>query len=433
MMGDMRMVSAGQVPAEATRPSAIRWWVFAFIFVLTTINMADRTSISVGMPTIAKEFALSPAMQGLILSTFFWSYALLQVPGGWIIDRAGPSRVITCAALVWGAFQTLTMAATGGVTLLLVRLGLGAAEAPMFPAGSKMVALWMARHERARGAVIQDSGGAFGAAIGGVTIAWLIYVLDSWRLAFGIAGVVTIVLGVIAWRFLRDDPADHPSVNAAELTHIRAVPTEAGTVPARPRQFSWLRVAPIMVGRFGWAMVNFGLLTWGPSYLAQARGLDLRKMGLALFVIFFAGFLGDLTSGFLADALLRYRLRQSAVLKTMLTLSGLTLFAAFLVLPSIPNVVIAVGVLTVAEFMLTWGGLYWTFPALVVPTNQAGMVAGLLNFAGSTGGIVVPLVAGFVLQVTGSYDGVLYFFAGCAVVFILGTVAVPFGPLRNER
>jgi ACS family D-galactonate transporter-like MFS transporter len=368
----------------------------------------------------------------VILSSFFWTYALLQVPGGWLIDRAGPSRVMAAAIVLWGAFQTAAMATVGGITLMLTRLGLGAAEAPMFPAGGKLVALWMARHERGRGAVLMDSGSYFGAALGGVTIAWLIYVLDSWRLAFGLAGLVTIALGIIAWRFLRDNPAEHPGVNAAELAHIRTVPAEVGATPAAPRQFSWLRVAPVMVGRFGWAMMNFGLLTWGPSYLAQARGLDLKQMGSATFVIFGCGFLGSLTSGFLSDALQRRGFRQSAVLKTMLTLSGLAMFAAFLALPSISNVVLAVGLLSATEFMLCWGSLYWTFPGLLVPPAQAGVVGGLMNFAGSSGGIIVPLVAGFILQATGSYDGVLYFFAGCAVLFILGTVVIPFGRLRGE-
>jgi ACS family D-galactonate transporter-like MFS transporter len=431
-MSDLPMASAARVSSSAAQPSSVRWRLFAFIFVVTVINMADRTSISVGMPTIAREFALSPAMQGVILSAFFWTYAAFQIPGGWLIDRAGPSRVMTGGILLWGAFQTLAMATTSGVTLLLTRLGLGAAEAPMFPAGGKLVALWMARHERGRGAVLMDSGSYFGAALGGVTIAWLIFVLHSWRLAFGIAGLVTMALGVFAWRFLRDHPADHASVNEAELAHIQAMPAETGTVPAAPRQFSWLRVAPIMLGRFGWAMMNFGLLTWGPSYLAQARGLDLKQMGSATFVIFGGGFLGSLTSGFLSDALQRRGLRQSSVLKTMLTLSGLAMFAAFLALPSISGAVLAVGVLTATEFMLCWGSLYWTFPGLLVPPPQVGMVGGLMNFAGSSGGIVVPLIAGFILQATGSYDGVLYFFAGCAVLFILGTVVIPFGRLRHE-
>lgn len=430
-MADMPMAGSPALGA-AVRPSVVRWRLFAFIFVVTVVNMADRTSLSVGMPTIARELALGPAIQGVILSSFFWTYAALQIPGGWMIDRAGPSRVMSGAILLWGLFQTLAMATTNGFTLLLTRLGLGAAEAPMFPAGGKLVALWMARHERGRGAVLMDSGSYFGAAIGGVSVAWLISGLHSWRLAFGVAGVVTIVLGVVALRFLRDDPAKHTGVNAAELAHIRMLPPQAVEVSSAPRRFSWRRVAPIMVGRFGWAMMNFGLLTWGPSYLAQARGLDLKQMGSATFVIFGVGFLGSLTSGFLSDALQRRGMRQSLVLKTLLTLSGLAMFTAFLALPSISGVVLAVGVLAATEFMLCWGSLYWTFPGLLVPPAQAGMVGGLMNFAGSTGGIVVPIIAGLILQATGAYDWVLYFFAGCAALFILGTLLIPFGRLRDE-
>jgi MFS transporter, ACS family, D-galactonate transporter len=421
-----------QVASRAVAPTAVRWKLFAFLFVLTVVNLADRTSISVGMPTIAKEFALSPAMQGVILSAFFWTYAALQVPGGWVIDRAGPSRVVTGATLGWGVFQTLAMFATSGTFLLLTRLGLGAAEAPLFPAGGKLIAHWMARQERGRGAVLMDSGSYFGAAIGGVSIAWLIYTLQSWRLAFGAAGLLTILLGFLAWRLLRDDPATHPGVNTAELAHIRTEPVAVEAAAAAPRRFSWLRVAPVMAGRFGWAMMNFGLLTWGPSYLAQARGLDLKQMGSATFVIFGAGFLGSLASGFLSDALQRKGYPQAVVLKAMLTLSGLAMLTAFLFLPSISDVGFAVTVLAATEFMLCWGSLYWTFPGLLVPREQAGLVGGLMNFAGSTGGILVPIIAGFILQVTGGYDWVLYFFAGCAILFILGTLLIPFGRLRSE-
>jgi len=101
-------------------------------------------------------------------------------------------------------------------------------------------------------------------------------------------------------------------------------------------------------------------------------------------------------------------------------------------LPGIVSATLAVGVLAATDFMLCWGSLYWSFPGLLVPPATVGMVGGLMNFAGSAGGIVVPLVAGFILQATGSYDGVLYFFAGCAALFILGTLAIPFGRGRSE-
>ena len=152
------------------------------------------------MPTISKEFNLSPTMQGLILSSFFWSYALLQLPGGWLIDKLGARKVITGATLLWGGAQTLMGLATGGVSMLLMRLGLGAAEAPLFPAGSKLNAFWLARGERARGAVIMDAGSPLGAAIGGLAIAQLILVFGSWRTAFVIAGLATVTTSWLAWR-----------------------------------------------------------------------------------------------------------------------------------------------------------------------------------------------------------------------------------------
>jgi ACS family D-galactonate transporter-like MFS transporter len=186
-----------------------------------------------------------------------------------------------------------------------------------------------------------------------------------------------------------------------------------------------------MVGRFGWAMMNFGLLTWGPSYLAQARGLDLKQMGAATFVIFGVGFCGALSSGFICDKLQAAGFRQASVLKTMLSLAGLALFGAFLALPLVGSAVLAVALLAATDFMLCWGSLYWSFPGLLVPPERVGIVGALMNFAGSAGGILVPLVAGLILQLSGSYNGVLYFFAFCAALFILGTLSIPFG--RSEK
>ena len=144
--------SAVSDPALATtaRATSVRWRIFAIIFLLTMVNLIDRVSLSIAMPTIAKEFSLSPAMQGLILSSFFWAYALLQIPGGWMIDRFGPRRVITWSTGLWGTFQVLAGFATGGASLLFARMFLGAAEAPLFPSGGKLISLWLAPSERSR-------------------------------------------------------------------------------------------------------------------------------------------------------------------------------------------------------------------------------------------------------------------------------------------
>jgi MFS transporter, ACS family, D-galactonate transporter len=150
--------------------SMVRWRTFAIVFVLVVINLIDRVTLSIAMPTIAGEFVMGPVVQGLVLGAFFWSYALLQVPAGWLIDRLGPRALITGATVGWGFFQAVAGAATGGISLMISRIGLGAAEAPLFPAGAKLNSFWLAPQERARGAVLVDSGSPLGAAFGGATV-----------------------------------------------------------------------------------------------------------------------------------------------------------------------------------------------------------------------------------------------------------------------
>jgi MFS transporter, ACS family, D-galactonate transporter len=412
---------------SATLASTVRWRIFAIIFFLVVINLIDRVTLSIAMPTISKEFSLEPAMQGIVLSAFFWSYAALQIPGGWLIDRFGPRALITGATVGWGFFQAIAGLASGGVTLLVSRVGLGAAEAPLFPAGAKLNSIWLSPKERGRGAVLVDSGAPLGAAFGGAIISWLILSLGSWRSAFAVAGIATMALGALAWWYLRDDPADHSGVNAAELATIRSSQSSAGSsAGADSRSISPGSLAAILIGRMSWAMINFGLLTWGPSYLAQARGFDLKQMGGATFVIFFGGMFGSLLSGFLVDKLQDAGVRRATVYKSALGLSGFGVMLAFLALPEISDAYAAVAVLSVTLFLLYFGSLYWSFPAILVSKDKVGVIGGVMNFAGSASGIAVPIITGFILQATGGYQMALYFFAACAALYVVGSLLIDF-------
>ncbi|CAD5110020.1 MFS transporter [Zestomonas carbonaria] len=412
----------------AGKASNVRWRIFAIIFALTVINLVDRVSLSIAMPTIAGEFELTPSMQGLILSSFFWAYALLQIPGGWLIDRYGPRRVIGWSTGLWGTFQTLAAFATGGLSLMFARVALGAAEAPLFPSGGKLNSLWLGSGERSRGAVLMDCGGPLGVALGGLIIAYLIAVLGSWRIAFFIAGIATLAMAWLAWYYLRDNPAEHPHVNAAELEKIndgRATPlAESARQPAKGLGIASRSLTGILLGRASWAMVFFGLLTWGPSYLAQARGFDIKGIGAATFIIFLCGAAGSLVGGFLCDLLIRKGVARGLAAKGLLTVSGLVALAAFLLLPSLANPYTAVALLSLTAFFLMWGSLYWSFPALLAAPARVGLVGGVMNMAGSLGGIAVPILVGVLLQYLGGYSAVLGFFALCSALFIAGTLLI---------
>lgn len=412
----------------ALQASRVRWRIFAIIFGLTVINLVDRVSLSIAMPTIAHEFQLTPAIQGLILSSFFWAYALLQIPGGWLIDRYGPRRVIGWSTGLWGVFQTLAAFATGGLSLIFARVALGAAEAPLFPAGGKLNSLWLASSERGRGAVLMDCGGPLGVALGGLLIAYLIAVFGSWRTAFFIAGIATLAMAWLAWRYLRDDPAIHPGVNAAELARINEgrniSVAQAAKAGAQGLGIARRSLAGILLGRASWAMVFFGLLTWGPSYLAQARGFDIKGIGAATFVIFLCGAAGSLVGGFLCDLLVRKGVRRGLAAKGLLSCSGLVALLAFLLLPQLTDPYAAVALLSLTAFFLMWGSLYWSFPALLAAPARVGLIGGVMNLAGSLGGIAVPILVGLLLQHLGGYPAVLGFFALCSGLFILGTLLI---------
>ena len=420
--------SAATAAVAQVSPSNVRWRIFVIIFGLTVINLVDRVSLSIAMPVIAGEFQLSPSLQGLILSSFFWAYALLQIPGGWLIDRYGPRRVIAWSTGLWGTFQTLAAFATGGLSLIFARVALGAAEAPLFPAGGKLNSLWLGSGERSRGAVLMDCGGPLGVALGGLIIAYLIAVLGSWRSAFFIAGIATLAMAWLAWRYLRDNPAEHPQVNAAELAVINEGRSLSMAEAAR-QGVRGLGIAPrsligILLGRASWAMVFFGLLTWGPSYLAQARGFDIKGIGAATFVIFLCGAIGSLTGGFLCDRLIAKGVRRGVAAKGLLACSGLVALGAFLLLPSLSDAYLAVGLLSLTAFFLMWGSLYWSFPALLASPARVGLIGGVMNLAGSLGGIAVPIVVGLLLQHAGGYPAVLAFFALCSALFIAGTLLI---------
>ena len=198
------------VVASAAGATKVRWKIFLIMLFLISINYIDRASLSVAMPIIGKEFDMDPATQGLLLSSFFWTYAFMQVPGGLLADRFKPRIVIAAATLGWGFFQAIAAVCTGWFTLLLTRLGLGAAEAPIYPAGGKLNAIWMTQNERGRGATLLDGGAPLGAALGSIIIAGLIFWLNSWRLSFVVAGVGTILAGVLVLVLYSQSP-ERPS------------------------------------------------------------------------------------------------------------------------------------------------------------------------------------------------------------------------------
>jgi MFS transporter, ACS family, D-galactonate transporter len=417
---------------DVAKPTGVRWKIFLLMLFLISINYIDRASLSVAMPLISKEFDLDPALQGLILSSFFWTYAFMQVPGGMLADRFKPRIVIASATIFWGAFQAIAAVATNWPVLLLTRLGLGASEAPIYPAGGKLNAIWMTRTERGRGATLLDGGAPLGAALGSIVIAWLIAAFNSWRIAFVIAGVGTMLCGLLAWYYVRNAPREHPSVNETEARYIEQSHAleDAGTPVSRGGSWmSYFRYRSVWCMCLGWMFFNvtfYGLLTWMPTYLFKVHNFDIKTLGGASFIIFFSGFVGELVGGWIGDF---WRSRGGApnlVFRTLFGISAISATMSIFFVAYVRDPVGVVALLSATLFFLRWCGMYWAIPSALAGREKSGFLGGCMNLGGNIAGILTPLIVGFIVQATGSYFLALMFFAAAGVALLICSTLIDY-------
>jgi ACS family D-galactonate transporter-like MFS transporter len=410
----------------------VRWNIFLVMLLLVTVNYIDRASLSVAMPLLTKEFSLSPVMQGFILSSFFWSYTLMQIPGGQLVDRFKPRAVLALCTLFWGGFQALAAIATSSAGLLMTRIGLGVAEAPVASAGGALNAAWLTQHERVRGASLMDGGSPLGAAFGSVLIAWLILVMHSWRSAFAIAGIGTILCGMVAWRYIRNQPREHAGVNEAEAVHIeraQALEYAKEATDLTGRSIDFFRFRSVWLMFFGFmccTTLYYGLLTWMPTYLHKVHGFDLQQMGNASFLIFMCGFVGEVVGGFIADKWLASGAAPNLVMRVMFGIAGVVATISVFCVAYATNPRMVVILLSATLFFLRWGGLYWSIPAMLATRNKVGALGGLLNFGGNLGGMAIPIVVGAIVQFTGSYFLALMCFAAMGVGLLVCSIGIDY-------
>ena len=417
---------------DVAKPTGVRWKIFLLMLFLISINYIDRASLSVAMPLISKEFDLDPAMQGLILSSFFWTYAFMQVPGGMLADRFKPRIVIASATIFWGAFQAIAAVATNWPMLLLTRLGLGASEAPIYPAGGKLNAIWMTQTERGRGATLLDGGAPLGAALGSIVIAWLIAAFNSWRIAFVIAGVGTMLCGLLAWYYIRNAPREHPSVNEAEARYIEqshALEDAATPASCGGSWMSYFRYRSVWCMCLGWMFFNttfYGLLTWMPTYLFKVHHFDIKTLGGASFIIFFSGFVGELVGGWIGDLWRSRGGSPNLVFRTLFGIAAILATISIFFVAYVTDPVAVVVLLSATLFFLRWCGMYWAIPSALAGREKSGFLGGCMNLGGNIAGILTPLIVGFIVQATGSYFLALMYFAAAGVALLICSTLIDY-------
>lgn len=425
-------MSAPTVTTHPTGRSNARIKVFGALWVIILLNYIDRSTLAIGLPFISEELHITPEGKGWILGTFFWTYLVFQLPGGWLLDRVGPRKIISICGALWGLAQSAIGVATGAGSIGALRLALGAFEAPCAPAGSKLNANWLPASERARGATFIDMAGSFGTAVGGILVTTIIGVFGSWRWAFVVTGVLTIIAAVGYHLYVRDLPEQHAGVSKAELDHIRAQQVTDDVVNSYSPLPKWTDYARsvsfwgMWLGRLGWALVWWGVISWSPSFLREQMGFNLATLGWTTFVIYGMGVVGQLVAGALADRGRKANSNHNLVMKVLLAVSGVGMLLAMLSLLAIRNGYLAVVALSLAVFFINFGGLYWAIPAWLAPQKQVGTVGGTMNIASSAGGAIAPVIMGYFIAWTGGYSGAFVFLTFCAALYLVGSMVINF-------
>lgn len=416
--------------SRATKPHApgkIRWIIIGLAFLAIAINYIDRANLSVALPYLEDELGLEPAKSGLILGAFFWTYALFQLPLGWLVDRIGARFMFAVAVAWWSLFTAATVFARGFGSLFGLRLLLGVGEAGAFPAATRVVEEWFPRRERAMASGIYDSGARGGTLLAIPLVTALIAAL-GWKGSFLVTGGLGFIW-VIVWLWFYRRPAAHRWISELELKYIDEGGGRTSAVPEEEKQKSTVRWRDLIRSSTIWGMaIGFGcqsyviyfFITWFPSYLVDERGFSLLELGLWGSVPGIVAFGGNFLGGWVSDKLVTsgrsVTFARKACIITGLLLSALIGFAGLA--PS------AVGALVLLS--ISFGGVTFAttsivaLPADIAPVEGesiAGSIQGFQNGIANLAGIVSPVVIGGLYGLTGGFS---WGMASAAAVALLG-------------
>jgi MFS transporter, ACS family, glucarate transporter len=397
------------------QPSRTRYWVIAFAVTLSIITYIDRVSISFAGPNMRKDLQLDSSQFGIVLAAFAWAYALFEIPGGWLGDKMGARKVLTRIVLWWSFFTAATGWAMSYTYLIVVRALFGAGEAGAFPNITKAFSTWLAPGEKSRAQGIVWMSARWGGAFTPLLMAGLFQLID-WRVAFQIFGVLGVIWAFFFYRWYRDNPKDHPGVNAGELEHIKEsahMAEDHGSVPwgrfaASPSV--WLLWIQYFMLSYGW----YFYITWFPTYLKESLGFDLKAGGAVVsgMPLFFGG-IGCLLSGFLTPKLATM-LGSSRKARRIVAVTGMGIAGGLLlIVPQFRDPMTIVWIIAMASFFndITMPPAWNT--CMDVGGKFAGTLSGSMNMMGNFAGGVAPIVIGQVLTATkGDFTTTFYISAG---------------------
>ncbi|WP_282165847.1 MFS transporter [Cellulophaga baltica] len=425
---------------QNTKKTNKRYGILAMVFLTVVINYLDRSNISVAAFALSEDLDLSSVQMGFIFSAFAWTYAILQIPGGFMADKIKTRVLYSVIMALWSIATLVQGMANSFVSLLGLRATIGVFEAPSYPTNNVIVTRWFPEKERASAIAIYTSGQFLG-------LAFLTPVLTAiqsylgWRGLFYVSGAIGLVWAVL-WYVLYRDPKEHATMNQEEIDYI----AEGGGLidgvsdtdkKEKVEKFSWSDLREVFsyrklwglyIGQFCLGTIIIFFLTWFPTYLVKYRGLDFLESGFLASIPFLAAFFGVLLSGFTSDFLIK-RGYTVEIARKLPIICGMLLSTAIIGANYTEDTFLVILFLSIAFFGNGLASIAWVFISLMAPKKLIGLTGGAFNFIGGLAGIVVPVIIGYLVK-DGDFKPALFFIGAIA---LLGFISYTFIVGKVER
>ncbi len=394
-----------------------RFYIVLFLFFNVAINYMDRVNLSVVAPTIAKQFHWDPAQMGWVFSAYIWTYAACLLPCGWLADRIGARRIFAIAISIWSAAAMLTGATSSIWSMIAARLGLGIGESTSFPVCNKVVRQWFPAGERAFATALFHSGVFVSVALSSPFVAW-VAIRAGWRASFVITGSLGFIWLLLWLRWFQ--PPENCQWLPADERQLILDKRDGALKPARDASHTtrqsgigkMLRVLLRQQSMWGLALtmgtanyMNYLFLTWLPSYLVQARGMNLMRAGLLSSIPYIAGIIMEIVFGKVSDrSLTPERLKQGGRRNQAGILIILSSVILLINIAHSEAAAIAVISMALACNTTVIALLYALTNDLIEDPKTTGTVFGIVVLGGNLFGLLAPIVTGYIVKATGSFN-----------------------------
>ena len=432
-----------------------RWLICALLLFATTVNYVDRQILALLKPILDSELGWTNEQFGFVNSAFQAAYGVGLLGFGWFIDRVGTKAGYAVSVLLW-SLAAIGHALVGSVTgFRWARIALGISEAGNWPAAVKAVAEWFPQKERAFATSLFNAGTMVGAIVAPASVPYIAHRL-GWRAAFvfgGLAGFVWLA----CWLLMYEAPERHRRISRAEFADFKrdspsssqpgsqeTAGSETGaTGEMSEPTLSWLQLLryrqtwSFAVGKFMTDPVGWFYLIWLPDFFHKTQGLDLKRLGPPIVVIYSIATVLSIAGARIGDLLIQrgwstVRSRKVCMLTFVLCELPILLQVKHC---GLWGAVVWIGL--AAGVHQAWAANLFTTVSDMFPKRAVASVIGLGGTAGCICGMVFPIFAGRLLDKftrTGSVNAgyaVLFAICGCAylIAFVLNHLLAP----RFER